>query len=255
MPVLTEKTKGTCKFCGKSFSRQGMGRHLKACKARQQQMDEPLVSSPQGRRAKVRTENIYHLFVEATYIPLYWLHLEVPGNESLRVLDRFLRDIWLECCGHLSMFKIGNVHYDVMGGDDRFSIFPPIEGLSLPETRDMNVRLDKVLVPGLEFEHEYDFGSTTYLKLRVMDVRTGPVRGKGIVDIMSRNDPLEITCDTCDKAATEVCTQCMWDEDSAMWVCEDCAPQHQCGEEMLLPVVNSPRMGECGYTGPLEDYD
>jgi hypothetical protein len=25
--------------------------------------------------------------------------------------------------------------------------------------------------------------------------------------------------------------------------------EHECGEEALLPVVNSPRMGMCGYTG------
>ena len=33
------------------------------------------------------------------------------------------------------------------------------------------------------------------------------------------------------------------------WVCDECAPKHKCGEDMLLPVVNSPRVGMCGYTG------
>jgi hypothetical protein len=28
-----------------------------------------------------------------------------------------------------------------------------------------------------------------------------------------------------------------------------CAGGHECGEEMLLPVVNSPRVAMCGYTG------
>jgi len=32
-------------------------------------------------------------------------------------------------------------------------------------------------------------------------------------------------------------------------VCEGCAGEHECGEEMLLPVVNSPRVGMCGYEG------
>ena len=33
------------------------------------------------------------------------------------------------------------------------------------------------------------------------------------------------------------------------WLCEDCAKTHECGEEMLLPVCNSPRLGVCGYCG------
>jgi hypothetical protein len=33
--------------------------------------------------------------------------------------------------------------------------------------------------------------------------------------------------------------------------CELHSEDHDCEEaEMLLPVVNSPRMGMCGYTGP-----
>jgi hypothetical protein len=32
-----------------------------------------------------------------------------------------------------------------------------------------------------------------------------------------------------------------------------CAAKHECGEEMLLPVLNSPRAGVCGYCGPSVD--
>ncbi len=35
----------------------------------------------------------------------------------------------------------------------------------------------------------------------------------------------------------------------AGWLCDSCAEDHKCGEDMLLPVVNSPRTGVCGYTG------
>ena len=31
--------------------------------------------------------------------------------------------------------------------------------------------------------------------------------------------------------------------------CDECAGGHECGEETILPVVNSPRVGVCGYTG------
>jgi hypothetical protein len=32
-------------------------------------------------------------------------------------------------------------------------------------------------------------------------------------------------------------------------LCQACAEDHECGEDMQLPVVNSPRVGVCGYAG------
>jgi hypothetical protein len=36
--------------------------------------------------------------------------------------------------------------------------------------------------------------------------------------------------------------------------CDKCLTKHECGDEMSLPVVNSPRMGVCGYCGE-GDFD
>lgn len=41
---------------------------------------------------------------------------------------------------------------------------------------------------------------------------------------------------------------CLYEENGLL--CERCAEKHHCGDEMWLPVVNSPRTGMCGYTGP-----
>jgi len=49
--------------------------------------------------------------VEGSYLPYYWMHLELPANATLEDLDSFLRDIWLECCGHLSAFRIEGKEY------------------------------------------------------------------------------------------------------------------------------------------------
>jgi hypothetical protein len=38
---------------------------------------------------------------------------QVPATASLEDLDDFLRHIWLECCGHLSRFQIGERSYSV----------------------------------------------------------------------------------------------------------------------------------------------
>lgn len=37
--------------------------------------------------------------------PIYRLYLSVPFKLKLENLDHFLRETWLECCGHLSQFK------------------------------------------------------------------------------------------------------------------------------------------------------
>ena len=47
--------------------------------------------------------------------------------------------------------------------------------------------------------------------------------------------------------ATGLYTQCIYEDKGCL--CDACAKSHECGEEMLLPLVNSPRAGVCGYTG------
>jgi len=40
--------------------------------------------------------------------------------------------------------------------------------------------------------------------------------------------------------------------ESDAFFCDAHADEHRCdGEEAILPIVNSPRMGVCGYTGGL----
>jgi hypothetical protein len=70
--------------------------------------------------------------------------------------------------------------------------------------------------------------------------------GKKKVEILARNDPPEIKCSHCDNLAAHICVECDYDN---CWLCDDCAEDHECGEDMLLPVVNSPRTGVCGYVG------
>lgn len=104
-----------------------------------------------------------------------------------------------------------------------------------------------VLEKGMTFGYEYDFGSTTELKITVVDYRIGNYK-KDKLTILSRNNPPILICDECGKkAAVFICTECVWEGGGLL--CEDCAETHECGEEMLLDVCNSPRMGVCGYTG------
>jgi len=165
-----------------------------------------------------------HILVKGRNLPEYWMHLKAAGDARLEDLDGFLRITWLECCGHMSAFRM-----------DR------------DELR-MSKKLRHALRPGMELAHEYDFGTTTELKVRILAEYDGGMPRKEPVQILSRNEPPEILCDECGKKpAVEICTGCQWD--GGGWLCQDCLEHHECGEEMLLPVVNSPRTGFCAYTG------
>jgi hypothetical protein len=212
-----QSSTGTCKLCGKGFGKVAMSRHLKTC-------GEP---SPAANPT-------LHLFVEGRYATHYWMHLAVPAAAPLDRLDAFLRNTWLECCGHLSAFKIAGRNYssDPMSEEGEVG---------------MGGRAGRLLRPGMAFTYEYDFGSTTELNLKVVGLRDQGAKGN-TVELLARNDAPQIVCDQCGSLpATKVCGQCVYQGEG--WVCEACGAEHDCGEDYLLPVVNSPRVGVCAYGG------
>jgi hypothetical protein len=226
---------GTCALCGETMTRASAQKHLAAC--------APAHDMPKGA-----TQRLVQIRATAPSLPAYWLDFEMKANVTLEALDRFLRQLWLECCGHLSMFRIGAVSYFSRGYDLGFTReFGTFGGQSTE--RGMGVKVgDALPLSGEPVEYEYDFGSTTTLKLSVMTHRTGRP-GRSAVRLLARNTPPVWPCTTCGQPATWVCTYCLQEEGDA-YACTAHQGQHACGEqEGFLPVVNSPRMGVCGYTG------
>jgi len=207
------KSKGTCTLCKYTLDKSAMTKHLQSCMEKSQTEKK----SEKGQSPSF----FFHVLVEGHGLPEYWMHPKVLSSASLKVLDHFLRKTWLECCGHMSSFNIGRNEIS------------------------MSRKLQDVLRPGMKFIHQYDFGSTTELLLTVISELEVDI-GKKKVEILARNDPREVKCSHCDKVASHICVECDYD---ACWLCDDCAEDHKCGEDMLLPVVNSPRTGVCGYTG------
>lgn len=216
-------TEGECFLCHGSFTKRGMGRHLKSC---QEENFEP-----------ERKGETIHLRISGQYRPDYWMHLAVWPEATLEELDAFLRDVWLECCGHLSMFEIESRRYSMQ----------PIEEYG---ELGMDYSIRKVARRDVEFKYEYDFGSTTELSLKGKAIWKGRPEEK--ILILARNKPPSIEC-SCGKEATKVCGVHVHSKEG--WLCEDCAPEHECGEDMLLPVVNSPRTGICGYAGSDTNFE
>ena len=210
-----------------------MTKHLQSCVKRQEAV---------GKESSAKRSKIYGLKVWAAYNPAYWLFLEAAESTKLEDLDDFLRKTWLECCGHLSAFTIQDVRYEVETGEPDFMA----KTFDEEESKTMDISLGSVLSSGMVFHYEYDFGSTTDLDLKVLWEREGRLNKKGVT-VLSRNEPIGFKCAACGQPAESVCTEC-GDEKAASY-CRACAAKHECSEEMLLPVVNSPRMGVCGYVG------
>ena len=223
-------TDGICSYCFGEFSKMGIKRHLDRCNDR---LKENATDDPK------KIVEYFCIAVNGAYEPDYWLYIDVDANTTLAVLDTFLREIWLECCGHLSAFDING---------ETFSAYVDSEF----NDRSMNIKLSRVLQVGQQFEYEYDFGSTTTLKLKVMSEFTGR-RRREKVRLAARNLQPFIKCDYCEKPAEYACGECV--HTSEGWLCEDCVETHECSEDMLRPVVNSPRVGVCGYCGDFDRWD
>jgi len=224
--MTRQMSEGKCALCSNTFSKGTMAKHLKSC------IQKNAIMVQSGSHGSQKAE-IIHLVVEGRDLPEYWMHFEAPANMRLKGLDAFLRRTWLECCGHLSAFTIEGRRY-MSDPDEDFGD----EG--------MDATLGDLLSVGTKFYHEYDFGTTTELTLKAVSRRRGRTRGKSIW-LLARNNPPQIKCGLCGETATKVCSQCDYSDRS--WLCDKCAGEHECGEEMLLPVANSPRVGMCGYTG------
>lgn len=222
-----KQTKGNCTFCNRELSKGGLTKHLKTCSRRQEE-----IGRTEG--GKGHNQTIYHLQVQDLWDGDYWLHLEMNGRAMLKELDHYLRAIWLECCGHMSAFSLGK------------------QGWGDPEI-DMSNQAEQVLEPGMTLTHIYDFGTSSETQIKVVDVRIGKPLSKHPIFLMARNHPLEDVCVECGKPASWLCLECVYELDETGTLCDQHAQDHlhdDYGEP--VPLVNSPRVGMCGYCGPAD---
>ena len=136
---------GICGYCDGEFSVGGMTRHLSVCPSRKSAVAE-------AERRRGRNLSLYHLRAQDEWRKDFWLDLEIAGTATLGSLDHYLRRIWLECCGHLSMFSR-------RGWNSR--------------KYDPSTRISDVFKPGAQMTHIYDFGDSSETLIRNVAVRKG----------------------------------------------------------------------------------
>jgi hypothetical protein len=154
------------------------------------------------------------------------------GSAALKNLDSYLRAIWLECCWHLSKFSIG-----------------AWSGKEISKNR----RADEVFAPGVELTHIYDFGTLSVTLIKCAGTRKGKPTTSRPIALMMRNLMPECECINCKQPAVWLCMECLIEEDVWGTLCDEHAETHPHDNyDESVKLVNSPRLGLCGYTGPAE---
>ena len=221
----TKSTKGICAYCQQEVAKAAALKHVGACKPRQ-------TAIAAAEAGKIPSETLFYLRVQDAYVKAFWLDLEVRGTAKLKDLDKYLRAIWLECCGHMSQFSRGG-----FGG----------------RTAAMTRQVRDVLADGTEWTHLYDFGDTSETLVRAMAVREGRPATKHPVALLVRNVAPAYSCMDCEQPAKWFCRECRMEHDLVGTLCdahEKTHPHREYGEPVAL--VNSPRLGMCGYDGPAD---
>jgi hypothetical protein len=211
------KSEGKCIYCGETFSQKEITKHL---------------ITHLKKIEKEKTAESKPAYLLDISDGKYFLQVLVNGTASFKTLDTFLRKIWLECCGHMSNFS--HKHFKIS----------------------MNHKFEDVLSPNLKFRYIYDYGSTTELDNQMKGRFVVPVNNN--VMLLSRNEPLNIMCLNCKaKTATVCCVVHIYD---GGFYCDDCAIIHEneCPDfedYARTSIINSPRVGVCGYEGGTIDTD
>lgn len=212
---VKSKNEGKCFICNERVSYMAATHHVGPCLEK--------ASAKEKQDQKI-------FLLKLSGGPQFWMYVEIQEKATLADLDQFLRQKWVECCGHLSVLDIRGQEY-----------FSSPEG----DEQSMDCAVGKIFESGLRFSYEYDPGSPTEIEGTVLSERMGHM--DDLVRRLVRNYMPHYECEDCDALAEAVCADC------GETVCEDCAEDHECGEEALLSTCNSPRMGVCVYEAVTDD--
>lgn len=244
--------KGICVACGQMIAGSNCKKHLFFCS----KMLNYLTKNQYNIMNPENTQNHftpgYILKIVDFYRPqLYWIYVSAPSNLSLRDLDIYLRAFWLQCCSHMSCFT----------GNDGKEYFPHLfSNITFPNFENhflmSNYSIEDFFGNNTTSYYSFDFGDTTKLQITVIEQINNAPKQRFILLIQNEqpnyycdlcSEQLIITyCDNCEKSFCEKCNQEYHGKAEANKM--NCDPQTSC-----LPIINSPRVGKCGYRGPVID--
>jgi hypothetical protein len=217
---MAKQSRGTCILCDYESTKGGVSKHLTTCSKRLE---------AQASATGNKSETLLHLRVQENYTKLFWLDIEMRGTAPLKDLDFYLRAIWLECCGHMSAFYLGGKY---------------------EEEADMMMRAAKAFQASESLFYVYDFGSSSELTVTLVSSREGIPTTKKPLVLLARNSIPEAICATCEEPAKYLCGECVAEEGQWAAFCLKCKKKHHHQDNYgYNTLVNSPRLGICGYDG------
>eukprot|EP01114_Cavostelium_apophysatum_P013630 TRINITY_DN3341_c0_g1_i1.p1 TRINITY_DN3341_c0_g1~~TRINITY_DN3341_c0_g1_i1.p1 ORF type:complete len:272 (+),score=36.93 TRINITY_DN3341_c0_g1_i1:169-984(+) len=231
-----------CEFCKETFPETEIRTHL-------------LAEIPKQTQQETGSKTTYFL-IKVVGKPCY-LYLLVDKKSKFIAVDSLLKDIWLECCGHLSAFSL-------MDGSGRRRMLEPDE-----EDQIMAKPLESELQVGSSFHHIYDFGTSTETDGCVMQEIELPkplqcVRANHCF-LVARNEMKQVNCNVCKNSGKK--RKAEWtcynyrcpsavgsgNRKKPCGLCDECKDAHGCEDYEIHGIANSPREGMCGYE-PNGDY-
>ncbi|OPX70275.1 MAG: hypothetical protein A4E37_00112 [Methanoregulaceae archaeon PtaB.Bin056] len=208
-------SQGSCLLCRKTIKKRDAVPHAREC-----------LESSGWPRAKKPS---FLISVQGHRAASYWLLLIARQECTLTELDSLIRDVWVECCGHLSEFTIQG---------QRFTRSAECGEI------DMEYPLSRVLSTGVKFLYEYDFGSTTVLDLHVVETHPSSPPDSTLC-LLARNILPRVPCNTCGSLAEFRLNDD--DGESSFHLCRRCVSAPDLDPWCIDVISNSPRDGVCGY--------
>lgn len=138
---------GKCYYCGKELTERTIKRHMKNCPEMKKTIEDEI------QNAKDVRDQFLISIKDKKNPGKYCIYMSIDANLQLEHFDKFIRDIWVECCSHSSAFYINKKEYGSKS-DGQYK---------------MNFHLKDILSVNQKFEYKYDFDSTTCLVLEVVD--------------------------------------------------------------------------------------
>jgi len=146
----------------------------------------------------------------------YYIYAIINPKTTFATIDNYLRNKWLNCCGHLSNFEC--------------------EKKQISKRATFKTYADKDII------YEYDMGSTTTIYMQksiLIKSDKEPLKTTYLHNVL-QNDPFKFNCKICDKPAS-------YHDGVYQFVCE--THKDKADNYLLTQIVNSPRMGERCFDG------
>lgn len=260
-----------CRVCGETIAKAQIKRHLNKC-----------LSEGTARPRETLLPTLRLTISQS----IYQLQVAVRVDATLDDLDNFLRDVWMECCGHMSLFMakpkdarrvIYTAHPEGDEEDeeqledeiaDQLGLTPAqrevmrLAPRHWPTEKPLDIPVQDALKHCPTLTYEYDMGTTTRCTVtfdKEISLSWPTRKSASKIRLLARNARPDWVCSECGEPATKQCTLNDCWQGGYLKLCDKHAKtharqNHPDDDWTIEPLSNSPRDPSCGYVeGPKDE--